>query len=158
MGLSRQDYWSGLPYPPPGDLPDSGIEPASPKSPAPAGGFFTRESLNWLSNSTCETLWNAETSRLPRWLSGKESACQCWRRGFHPRVGKVPWRRKWQPTPVFLPGKSHGEGSLEGHSPWGHEELDMTEQLNTQDNTGGNTTLANFAQFERLKSFLFLWN
>ena len=56
MGLSRQDYWSGLPFPPPGDLPDSGIEPASPESPAPAGGFFTRESLNRLSNSTCETL------------------------------------------------------------------------------------------------------
>ena len=33
-----------------------------------------------------------------------------------------PWRRKWLPTPVFLPGKSHGQGSLEGYSPWGHKE------------------------------------
>ena len=37
--------------------------------------------------------------------------------GFHPRVGKIPWRRKWQPTPVFLPGESHGQRSLEGYSP-----------------------------------------
>ena len=41
MGFSRQEYWSGLPCPPPGDLPDPGIEPASPASPALAGGFFT---------------------------------------------------------------------------------------------------------------------
>ena len=41
MGFSRQEYWSGLPFPPPGDLPDSGIEPASLVSPALAGGFFT---------------------------------------------------------------------------------------------------------------------
>ena len=39
---------------------------------------------------------------LPWWLSGKESVCQCRRYGFDPWVGKIPWRRKWQPTPVFL--------------------------------------------------------
>ena len=39
------------------------------------------------------------------------------------------WRRPWQPTPVFLPGESHGRRSLVGYSPWGHKELDMTEQL-----------------------------
>ena len=43
--------------------------------------------------------------------------------------GKIPWRRKWQPTPVFLPKKSHGWGSLVGYSPWGHKESDTTEQL-----------------------------
>ena len=43
---------------------------------------------------------------LPRWFSGKESACQCRRHRFNPWVGKIPWRMKWQPTPVFLPGKS----------------------------------------------------
>ena len=42
---------------------------------------------------------------------------------------KIPWRRKWQPTPVFLPGKCHGQRSLEGYSPWGHKESDMTELL-----------------------------
>ena len=51
------------------------------------------------------------------------------RPGFDPWVGKIPWRRKWQPNPVFLPGKSHGQRSLVGYSPWGHKESDMTEQL-----------------------------
>ena len=41
--------------------------------------------------------------------------------------GKIPWRRKWQPTPVFLPGKSHGPWSLVGYCPWGRKESDMTE-------------------------------
>ena len=51
------------------------------------------------------------------------------RDGFYLWVGKIPWRRKWQPTPVLLPGKSHGWRSLVGYSPWGHKESDMTEQL-----------------------------
>jgi len=54
---------------------------------------------------------------LPRWLSGKESACQHKRHGSHPWVEMIPWRRKWQPTPAFLPGKSHGQRSLAGYSP-----------------------------------------
>jgi len=69
---------------------------------------------------------------LFRWLSGKESACQCRRHRrhrFNPWVRKISWRRKWQPTPVFLPGKSHGQRSLVGYSPWGLKELDMTERL-----------------------------
>ena len=49
------------------------------------------------------------------------------RRESDPWVGKVPWRRARLPTPVFLPGESHGQGSLAGYSPWGHNELDMTE-------------------------------
>ena len=48
---------------------------------------------------------------------------------FYPWVWKIPWRRKWQPTPVLLPGKSHGRRTLEGHSPWGCKELDTTERL-----------------------------
>ena len=43
---------------------------------------------------------------------------QCRRCGFDPWVRKIPWRRKWQPTPVFLLAKSHGQGSLAGYSPW----------------------------------------
>ena len=54
---------------------------------------------------------------------------QCGRPGFDPWVGKIPWRRKWQPTPVLLPGKFLGRRSLVGYSPWGHRELDTTEQL-----------------------------
>ena len=67
---------------------------------------------------------------LPRWLSGKEFACKsrrCRRLGFNPWVQKIPWRRKWQPTPVFLPRESHGQRSLVGCSPWGHKESDMTD-------------------------------
>ena len=64
----------------------------------------------------------------------KYSACQCRRHrrhGFDPWFRKIPWRRKWQPTPVFLPGESHGQRSLVGYSPQGCKELDMTEQLST---------------------------
>ena len=62
--------------------------------------------------------------------SGKEPACQCRRCkrcGFDPWVKKIPWRRAWQPTPVFLPGKSHEQRGLVGYSPWSHKELDTTE-------------------------------
>ena len=54
-------------------------------------------------------------------LSGKESACQHGRCRFSPWVRKIPWKRKWQPTPVFLPGEFHGQRSLAGYSPWGHK-------------------------------------
>ena len=56
--------------------------------------------------------------RLPRWLSGKEPTSQYWRRMFDCWVRKISWRRKWQPTPVFLHGKSHGLRGLEGYSTW----------------------------------------
>ena len=46
---------------------------------------------------------------------------------YNPWVMKIPWRRKWQPTPLFLPEKCHGRRSLAGYSPWGHKELHMTE-------------------------------
>ena len=51
------------------------------------------------------------------------------RHRFGPWVGKIPWRRKWQPTPVLLPGESHGGRSLVGYSPWGRKESDTTERL-----------------------------
>ena len=51
----------------------------------------------------------------------------CKRHGFDPWVKKIPWRRKWQPMPVFLPGESQGQRSLVGYSPWGCKELDTTE-------------------------------
>ena len=49
--------------------------------------------------------------------------------GSVPQVRKIPWRRAWQPTPVFLPGEFRGQKSLVDYSPWGHKESDMTEQL-----------------------------
>ena len=80
---------------------------------------------------------------FPCGSAGKESVCNvgfpggsdsrvclwCRGPGFDPWVRKIPWRRKWQPTPVFLPGKSHGWRSLAGYSPWGRKELDTTERL-----------------------------
>ena len=45
---------------------------------------------------------------------------------FNPWVGKIPWRKEFQSTPVFLPGEFHGQRSLAGYSPWGHKEVDMT--------------------------------
>ena len=68
-------------------------------------------------------MWSWESGLL-RWCSGKESACQCRRCRFNPWFRKIPWKRKWQPTPVFLPGKSHGRKHLVGYSPWGHKESD----------------------------------
>ena len=75
------------------------------------------------------------------WLSSKESTCQCRRRRFNPWVGKIPWRRKWQPMPVFLPGKSHGQRSLEGYSPRGYKQLDTTQRLNKTSSCSGPKTL-----------------
>ena len=58
---------------------------------------------------------------LPKWLSGKESACQCRRQGFDPWVRKIPWRRERQPTPVLLPGEipwTEGAGGLQSMGSW----------------------------------------
>ena len=68
---------------------------------------------------------------FPWWLSEQRIhlPCRSHRRlRFDPWVRKIPWRRKWQPTPVFLRGKSHAQRSLVGYSPWGRKESDMTEQ------------------------------
>ena len=65
---------------------------------------------------------------FPSGASGKEPDWQfrrCKRCGFDPWVGKIPWRRAWEPTPVFLPGESHGQRSLAGYSLWGLKESDM---------------------------------
>ena len=74
--------------------------------------------------------WREMKRRLPLWLSGEASASQCRRcrrHGFSPWVGKIPWRKKWQPTPVFLPGESHKQRSLVAYSPWSRKESDVTE-------------------------------
>jgi len=55
------------------------------------------------------------------WLSGEEPTCQCRRLRFDPWVEKMPWRRKWQPTSVFMPGKSHGQRRPAGYSSWGRK-------------------------------------
>ena len=76
-------------------------------------------------------LWLTGSISYDYWWKGGQAWCwhfgwwsfsiirlQCGRPGFNPWVGKIPWRRKWQPTPVFLPGESHGQRSLAGYIPW----------------------------------------
>ena len=82
----------------------------------------------------CKNIWGKYCDRFPGGSVGKESTCWCRRlrrHGFSPGVGKILWRRKWQPTPVFLPGKFHGQKSLAGYSPQGPKELDNSERLST---------------------------
>ena len=91
--------------------------------------------LNTLINKTFlkqHMVYNKYVTRgLPWWLSGKESACQCRRHSFfHLQVGKIPQKKKWQPTPVFLPGKSHGQRSLWAIVHGVAKESDMTWRLN----------------------------
>ena len=97
-----------------------------------AGRFFTswatREAHVDLNRIYFKILFVSQ--RRPSGLSGQESTRQGRRLGFDPWVQKIPWRRKWQPTPVFLPGKSYGQRGLAGYSPWGHKEPDTTERLN----------------------------
>ena len=79
---------------------------------------------------TLGDFWISLQEGLGGGAGGRESACQGWRHrrcGFDPWVGKIPWRRKWQSTPVFLPRESHGQKSLAGYSLWGHKESDTTE-------------------------------
>ena len=75
---------------------------------------------------------------LSRWLSGKESACQCRRRRrlrLDAWVWKIPQRRKWQPTPVFLPGESHRQRSLAGYKSMSCKESNTTEWLRAHTHT-----------------------
>ena len=108
MEFSRQEYWSGLPFP---SLAD----------------YVFLKIKEYQDRNLGHTWWLG----LPWLLSGKEPACQCGRHGFDSWVGTVLWRRKQQLTPVFLLGKSCGQRSLVGCSPWGHKESDTTEQLST---------------------------
>ena len=151
MGFPRQEYWSGLPFPSAGDLPNPRIEP---ESLALAGRFFTiREALkcHWPTPYQ-EEVFPFQGAHLPYNLQGRigqkshpkanhtvilfikaEAKCdQClaaqtvknlpamqetWVQSL---VGKIPCRRNWLPTPVFLPREFHGQRSLAGYSPWGH--------------------------------------
>ena len=130
LGFPRQEYWSGLPFLLLGDLPNPGTELLSLMSPASAGGFFTIN-VAWEARAT----WEASSMHKPPQFLGLPGGSdgrihlQCSRPGFDPWVGKVPWRWKWLPTPVFWLQEFHGQGSLAGYCPWGCKESDMTEQL-----------------------------
>ena len=125
------------------DLPRRSIHPVSP---ALAGRFFTTEPPGKppICNFKSWNILNFDEVRrsrhgtgvwrlglclnpdFPGGSDGKESACSA---RFDPWFGKIPGRRKWQSTPVLLPGKFHGQRSLAGYCPWGRKESDMTEWL-----------------------------
>ena len=92
-----------------------------------SGGFY-EHLLSWMCS------WRVIILPLsglgfPGSSDGKESTCHCGSPEFDPWVGKIPWRRDWQPTPVFWPGEFHGQRSLYCYSSWSRKESDMAEQL-----------------------------
>ena len=107
--------------------------PCFPQSTTPSQHADSLPSLSHTQASfmTSELLQKALTSSLvaslmaqmvTNLLAMQETRSKFW-------VGKIPWRREWQPTPVFLPGETRGQRSLAGYSPWGCKESDMTERL-----------------------------
>ena len=88
---------------------------------------LTQKGSSWRYYGVTMSLTSAVmTAGLPWWLSGKEYPCQhrsLKRLRLNPWVRKIPWKRKWKPTPIFSPGESHGQWSLAGYSPWGSKEL-----------------------------------
>ena len=84
----------------------------------------------WESALTCTYTLPRVKPGFPGGTSGKESPANVGELGW-----EIPWSWKWQPTPVFLPGKSHGQRSLVGYSPWGHKGLDTTDCTHTHTHT-----------------------
>ena len=128
LQFSRQEYWSGLPLPTPGNPPNPDIEPTSLSLP---GGFFaTRET--WMekvmalysSTPAWKIPWVEEPGRLQS--MGSLRVGHNWATSLS-LFTSMHWRRKWQPTPVFLPGESQGRWSLVCCCLWGHTESDTTE-------------------------------
>ena len=121
MGFSRQEHWSGLPCPPPGGLPDPGIEPTSVSSPALADRFFTTVPPGKTYGGFRVHLNSVRASLRAQLVKNR---LQCGRPGLDPWVGKIPQRREGLPTPGFWPRESHGL-----YSPWGRKESDTTEHF-----------------------------
>ena len=155
MGFSRQEYWSGLPCPSPGDLPNPGVEPRSPALQAdclptepPGKPLICMKWDNWIRGREiygkmllsvgfkdeamaphCSTLaWKIPWMEKPGGLKsmGSQRVGHDWATSLSV-FPFMHWRRKWQPTPVFLPGESQGWGSLVGCRLWGRTESDTTE-------------------------------
>ena len=145
MEFSRQEYWSGLIFPSPVDIPTSGIEPRSPALQAdslpcePPGKPYLAIPITCFLSAHL-LIWSQDLLRHRTLLMFQEEiqpcivkpgSCQCrWHR-FDPWVGMIPWRKKWQLTPVFLPGKFHGQRNLAGYSPWGHKAVHDWENRHT---------------------------
>ena len=105
------------------------------KTPLPPGMNLTSCDLcrhtwhkiqGWMSSCSLPPLQRED---FPGWLRWQSICLQCRRPRFNPWVRKIPWRRKWQPTPLFLLEEFQGQRSLAGYSPWGCKESDTTERL-----------------------------
>ena len=151
MGFSKQEYWSGLPYSPPGNLPNPGIRPRSPALQADSLPLSHQGSpvaihndyqIEWGLISGAHVLITEKAMAL-------HSSTLAWKIPRMEEPGRLQsmgslrvrhdwktslslftfthWRRKWQPTPVFLTGEPQGQGSLVGCHLWDHTELDTTE-------------------------------
>ena len=107
--------------------------PGAHPLPASSDRSVRQGMLAWWSPSPLQVLASraagVQDLGLPWWLRWLRICLQCKRPGFNPWVGKIPWRMEWQPTPVFKPGKSHGQRSLSGYSLPGRKEGDTTERL-----------------------------
>ena len=152
MAFSRQEYWNGLPFPSLGYLPDPGIEPRSPAfqiifclsylgSLPSVPKVIQKKILNENFKNYTGLVKCLEKAMAPH------SSTLAWKIPWTEEPGRLQsmlrvghdwatslslftfmyWRRKWQPTPVFLPGKSQGQGSLVGCRLWGRTEWDTTE-------------------------------
>ena len=94
----------------------------------PTQGTLVLSGYPWVLWSTTAKLAHKGQPPLQRYLSGEVCPILSFRPFIYFSL-HIPWRRQWQPTPVLLPGKSHGWKSLVGYSPWGRKQLDTTEQL-----------------------------
>ena len=103
MGFSRQEHSSGLPFLSPRALPNPGIKPGS--SALQADSLLSEPSTHIY-------------LRGNRGTKAASVVAQGWRRRFYHWVWKIPWRRKWQPTPVFFPWKFQGQGRLQSTASW----------------------------------------
>ena len=129
--------YPGNPYPYPRSTPSSSCDNPKCLQILPDclqvgnwGPLCLYKQMRWL--PSCYSNW-VPLEGFPGGASGDQAICQCRckRHGFDPRVGKIPWRRKWQPTLGFLLGKSHEQRSLESYDPRGCKESDTTEWLST---------------------------
>ena len=106
------------------DLPHPGTEPGSPEWQADS---LPSEPQFPVAPRAFNKHHITRASGMAQWVENSLTGRRCRRHQLDLWVRKIPWRRKWQPTPVFLPGESHGQRSLVGYSPWGHKELYTTE-------------------------------
>ena len=100
--------------------------------------FSMHQEFHQMPTRQKQSHWTLKNSYIVPWFifttlvackDSKETACNEGRPRFDPWIEKIPWRREWLPSPVFLPGESHGLRSLVGYSPWGHKKLDRIERL-----------------------------